>query len=111
VKVEVYYSKATGRTEVLDAAIQAAADEAGVVLPEVEYIEVYDDGDARAKHCLGSPSVRINGLDVEYVEREPPEYHAGVRYYSTSSGWKPVPKHDQMVSLFEQMKRKEAAGA
>lgn len=108
-KVEFYYSRATGVKPEAEEALKQAMQEAGVQA-DVEFIEVSDDGDARAKKCLGSPSIRINGLDPEYVEREPPEYHAGVRYYSTASGWKPYPKPEQMVALFEYMKDREAKG-
>ena len=47
--------------------------------------------DAKTKRFLGSPSIRVNGIDVEYGDREPDEYQAGTRYYNTPQGWKPFP--------------------
>lgn len=109
-KVEYYYSRATGIKPEADNAVKAAMAEAGVQA-EIEYIEIGDDGEARARKFLGSPSIRINGLDPEYVEREPPEYHAGGRLYSTAEGWKPFPKPEQMVALFEYWRDREAKGS
>lgn len=105
-KVEYYYSRATGIAPETDAVIEEAMKEAGVVA-EIEHIEVGDDGDARKQRFLGSPTVRINGFDVEYQEREPPEYHSGRRFYSTASGWKPYPKPEQLVRLLQEQKERE----
>lgn len=95
-KIDFYYTKATGRSEQAEEAVKQAI-EATEITPEVNYIEVLDSEDARTKKCLGSPTIRVNGVDVEYGEREPDEYQAGVRYYNTPQGWKPYP-HARMVA-------------
>ena len=64
---------------------------------EVSYTEVDGSEDARDKRFLGSPSIRVDGIDVEYGDREPDEYQAGTRYYNTPQGWKPYP-HARLIA-------------
>ena len=58
---------------------------------------VIDSEDARDKKFLGSPSIRVDGVDVEYGDREPDEYQAGTRYYNTPEGWKQYP-HARLIA-------------
>lgn len=83
------------RDEALQA-IDAAIAETGVEAT-VDTITVRSDDDAKEARCLGSPTIRVNGYDVEYAEREPPETSSGERYYSTMEGWVHVP-HPGMIS-------------
>jgi hypothetical protein len=95
-KIEFLYSKATGRTaeaeEVLKLALEATDPNIEVVYTEVDGME-----DAKTKRFLGSPSIRVDGIDVEYGDREPDEYQAGIRYYNTPQGWKPFP-HARLIA-------------
>ena len=85
------------------------AIEATGVTADVVYTEVTDSEDAKAKRFLGSPSIRVNGIDVEYGDREPDEYQAGTRYYNTPAGWKPFP-HAKLIAntILEALHREEA---
>ncbi len=96
-KIDFYYSKANGRTKEAEEALAQALEATDLEASVVTYIEVLDSEDAKAKKCLGSPSIRVNGVDVEYGEREPDEYQAGVRYYNTPQGWKPYP-HARLIA-------------
>jgi hypothetical protein len=109
VKIEFMYSKATGRSKEAEEALRQAI-EATEVEADVVYIEVVDSEDARSKKFLGSPSIRVGGVDVEYGEREPDEYQAGVRYYNTPQGWKPFP-HARLIAntILEVMNRQGKA--
>lgn len=106
-KIDFYYTKATGISKDADEQLKAAI-EATDLGPEVNYIEVTDSEDARDKKCFGSPTIRVNGMDVEYGEREPDEYQAGVRYYNSPAGWKPYP-HAKMIAniILEQAAREK----
>ena len=95
-KIEFLYSKATGRSEKAEEAMRMAIESIDPTI-EVFYTEVFDSEDARAKKFLGSPSIRVDGIDVEYGEREPDEYQAGTRYYNTPEGWKPYP-HAKLIA-------------
>lgn len=108
-KIEFMYSKATGRSKEAEEALRQAI-EATEVQAEVIYTEVLDSEDARAKKFLGSPTIRVEGIDVEYGEREPDEYQAGARYYNTLQGWKPYP-HARLIAntILEVMNRQAKA--
>lgn len=106
-KITFMYSKATGRSEQAEEALRLAL-EATNSDADVEYIEISDSEEAKEKRFLGSPSIRVNGVDVEYGDREPDEYQAGTRYYNTPEGWKPYP-HARLIAntiLEEQEKAK-----
>jgi len=65
-------------------------------LPEnVELIAVESDADAQAKRFIGSPTVRINGVDVEGPEADEKGYGFGCRIYAntgSTAGWPSVGK-------------------
>ena len=107
-KIHFLYSKSTGIQKDADENLKQALDATGMTA-EVVYVEVTDSEDAKAKKFLGSPSIRVNGIDVEYGEREPDEYQAGTRYYNTPAGWKPFP-HARLIAntMLEQQARIEA---
>lgn len=93
------------RRIVEDAVAEAGAGEAEIVLVPVEGPE-----DARAKKSFGTPTVRVNGMDVEYAEREPEEYSAGSRYYATPEGWKPQPSKGMIVRALQAARAREQRG-
>lgn len=64
---------------------------------EVSYTEVMSQEDATAKRFLGTPSIRVEGVDVEYGNRPPEEVQIGTRYYNSPEGWKPFP-HARMIA-------------
>ncbi len=63
-------------------------------LPDVvALIPVESEADAQAKRFIGSPTVRIDGVDVEGPEAEDGGYGYGCRIYAnngTSAGWPAV---------------------
>ncbi|HQW50442.1 MAG TPA: hypothetical protein PL082_00180 [Tepidiformaceae bacterium] len=95
-KIEFLYSKATGRSDQAEEALRQAIEATGVDA-EVVYTEVDGMEDARDKQFLGSPSIRVEGVDVEYGDRAPDEYQSGTRYYNTPEGWKPFP-HARLIA-------------
>ena len=95
-KIEFLYSKATGRSKEAEEAIQLALEATDPNM-EVVYTEVDGMEDAKTKRFLGSPSIRVDGVDVEYGDREPDEYQSGTRYYNTPQGWKPFP-HARLIA-------------
>lgn len=109
VKVEFLYAKSAGRTPEAEEALRLALEATDPTI-EVEYIQVEGMEEARAKRFLGSPSIRVNGVDVEYGEREPDEYQSGKRYYNTPEGWKPYP-HARLIAnaIVEQQAKSERA--
>ncbi len=99
------YSKATGRGKEAEEALRLAL-EATDPSVEVVYTEIEGSEEAKEKRFLGSPSIRVNGIDVEYGDREPDEYQAGVRYYNTPQGWKPYPHARLIANTILEMQQK-----
>ncbi|MDZ7728400.1 MAG: hypothetical protein U5Q44_09545 [Dehalococcoidia bacterium] len=110
-KIQVLYSRQTGRSEQAEEQLKQAL-EATSVDADVEYIEVDGMEDARDKRFLGTPSIRVAGVDVEYGEREPDEYQQGMRYYNSPEGWKPFP-HARLIAnaILEAAEREKAKGS
>ena len=97
VKIELYITNDDPVTAEAQALIAAAVAKAGVADPQVETRVVGTAEDARTMHCLGSPTIRVEGRDVEYGEREPPETTNGQRYYSSLEGWQRLPTVGMVV--------------
>ncbi|HEY3312619.1 MAG TPA: hypothetical protein VGK00_13340 [Anaerolineales bacterium] len=73
-----------GGLENLKAALQAERLEV-----PVELVKVQDDTDAEQKKFLGSPSFRVNGVDLWNEERD--QYSLSCRVYGTPQGLKGSP--------------------
>jgi hypothetical protein len=108
-KIEFMYSRSTGKSAEALEALQQALEATGVEA-EVAYIEVEGSEEAKRLRFLGSPSIRVEGVDVEYGEREPEEYQSGTRYYNTPQGWKPYP-HARLIAntILEALHREQKA--
>jgi hypothetical protein len=109
VKIQFYYARQSGRSDKAEAELAEALHATGLDNSVIEYIEVTDSEDAKDKKFLGNPSIRVNGLDVEYGDREPDEYQAGMRYYNTPEGWKPYPHARLIANLIVEQQAKEKA--
>jgi len=58
---------------------------------DIEVINVVDHDDAVAKRFLGSPSIRINGRDLELTEDGDTQYSMRCRVYRTGDKQSGVP--------------------
>ncbi len=52
---------------------------------DVEIVEVKDAEDAKRLHFFGSPTVQVDGVDIDPGVRESTDYAFGCRMYGTSS--------------------------
>ena len=72
---------------------------------EVEMIPVADATDAQAKRFIGSPTIRVNGVDVEGPAAEARGYAYGCRVYMDEGrtvGW---PSVDQIRQALKRERR------
>ncbi len=72
---------------------------------EVEMIPVADAADAQAKRFIGSPTIRIDGIDVEGAAAEARGYAYGCRVYTDHGhtvGW---PSVDQIREALRRERR------
>lgn len=106
-KIEYQYSRSSGRQSQVEEALKLAIEASGATA-EIVYTEVQDSEDAKLKRCLGSPTIRVEGIDVEYGEREPEEFTSGTRYYNTPEGWKPFPHARLIANTIVEVQAREA---
>lgn len=71
----------------------------------VELVQVMDNGDAARRKFLGSPSFRINGIDLWDEERD--TYSLSCRVYATPEGMKGSPS----VVMLQEAIRRTVVGA
>ena len=109
-RIEIYGGRDAPQLAETRQIVDQAVTETGVDGIEVAIVPVDGPEDARAKKSLGTPTVRVNGLDVEYAEREPEEYSAGGRYYATPEGWKPQPPKGLIVRAITAARAREQRG-
>ena len=75
-------------------------------LPDtVEMIHVADAEDAEAKRFLGSPTIRIDGLDVEGPKAEANGYAYGCRVYAAEGGTAGWPSVQQIREALQRERR------
>ena len=109
-KIEIFGARNAPQLEQTRELVEAAVAEAGEGEAEVVIVLVEGPEDARAKKSFGTPTIRVNGLDVEYAEREPEEYTTGGRYYATPDGWKPLPAQGMIVRAIKAARAREQRG-
>lgn len=95
-KITIALSEGCAHKDQARALLKEAIAEAGVEA-EIEEILVRTDEDAKNASVIGSPSIKVEGLDVEYADREPDETSNGCRYYNTPAGWKPLPEKGMIL--------------
>ncbi len=96
IKVEVLHARGQSPGDETEENLRLAI-EATEVEVEVTYTEVASSEDATTAGFLGTPSIRVEGVDVEYGNRPPEEVQMGTRYYNSPEGWKPYP-HARMIA-------------
>jgi hypothetical protein len=98
-KVELlYFDGCPTYSQALDNLLEALALEREVA--DVEMIRVRDTADAGAKRFPGSPTIRLNGVDIEGHEVDGLAYAYGCRVYQDGgrrSGWPSVDRIRQAI--------------
>jgi hypothetical protein len=82
-KVELFYFDGCPHVEATEERIRSAAGDLGLAV-EIEQVEVGGEEDARRLGFLGSPTVRVNGEDVEPEARGRADHVFGCRLYRNS---------------------------
>jgi hypothetical protein len=91
-----------------DAALQivkdAMAESGDAGEPVVTSISDYET--AKARRFFGSPTVRVDGIDVEYGDREPDEISTSCRFYNSPNGWEPLPRKELVMRGIDTARRR-----
>jgi hypothetical protein len=78
--------------------------QAGVDAP-VRQRRVESDDDARRERFLGSPTLRIAGVDVDPGARERTDYGIKCRLYATTEGLRSTPSDDSVLDALKRAGR------
>lgn len=99
-KVEVlYFAGCPNHKPAVDRVCEALRSEGMPGL--VEEIEVYDDAQAKALKFLGSPSIRVNGIDIEPSARAEHSFALACRTYSDGYCRSGLPSHELIRSAIK----------
>ncbi len=102
-RIELLYFKGCPTYLLAYERLDQALHEEGLDLP-VEIIEVENPEDAERLRFLGSPTIRINGLDVDKSGRESTNYGMMCRVYMTESGMSGYPSVDTIREAIREAK-------
>ena len=98
--VELYYFKDCPSYQTAASNLRAALRAEGQ--PEnIEMVEVTSEEDAQRKRFIGSPTIRIDGIDLEGPEADAKGYGYGCRVYSQNSKTTRWPSVEQIRSVLQ----------
>jgi hypothetical protein len=102
-RIEVLVFEGCPNAEVAVRLVRDVATETGVD-PEIEIVRINDLNEAQAHRFLGSPSIRIDGADVEPgADQRPPNY--GCRIYHGDAGPAGIPERAWVVAALRNAAR------
>lgn len=99
-KVRFLYFKGCPHAEPALNLLKEVLKEKGIK-EEIEIIEINSKEDAEKYHFLGSPTIQINGLDIE-KERRNDLPAMGCRVYKTKDGYSGVPPKEMIEKAIEE---------
>jgi len=73
---------------------------------KIEVVTVMDNYDAVAKRFLGSPSVRVNGKDLEIEEHASTQYSMRCRLYRTEDGQTGAPSKELLTKAIQAARKR-----
>lgn len=76
-------------------------DELGIDQP-VEVVNIQSEEQAIERKFIGSPTIRVNGLDVDKAARGATDYGLRCRIYQTEEGLKGWPSKAMVVATFKE---------
>jgi hypothetical protein len=107
VRIEVLYFDGCPGHDRLMPRLEELLASAGVEDP-VELVRVESLDDAEQHRFLGSPTLRIDGVDVDPAATERTDYGLKCRLYRTDGAQQPLPRDDWVLAAIE--RARPAAG-
>jgi hypothetical protein len=101
VKIEVLYFDGCPNHETLLPRLRELLDQSRVATA-VELVEVPDDAAAQGQRFLGSPTLRVDGRDVEPGAELRTDFGLKCRLYRTKDGFAGVPLDDWVLEALRQ---------
>lgn len=96
VKIELLYFDGCPHYAPTEQLLRETLSDLGVNA-EIELVNVLDQTSAQANRFLGSPSIRVNGRDLELNEGQDTQYSMRCRLYRSSDGLSGMPPKGMMA--------------
>lgn len=100
-KAELLFFAGCPNYEALLPRLRALLTSAGVEDTDIHLVHVDDADAAEAERFLGSPTVRIDGEDVEPGANERTDYGLKCRLYATADGLRGMPADEWVLFALE----------
>jgi hypothetical protein len=91
--VEILYFEGCPHHQAATALVREVMTELGLD-PDIRLVKIADNAKAETERFLGSPTVRVDGRDIEPGADERSDYALGCRIYRTPSGYTGQPAAD-----------------
>jgi hypothetical protein len=99
VKVELLYFEGCPSYEVLRPRVDRMLTERG--LDALDLVPIASVEEAEAQRFLGSPTLRIDGRDVEPDADERTDFGMKCRIYASAAGLRPTPSDDLVAAALD----------
>lgn len=103
-RVQVLYFDGCPNHEALVPRVRRLLGEAGLS-GDIELLRVADPATAERERFLGSPTVRVDGRDVEPGAHERSDFGLKCRLYATSEGLRGTPPDEWIVAGLRRARR------
>jgi Thioredoxin domain len=103
-KIEILVFDGCPNIESTEKLVRDSVDELGIDA-NIEIVNVVDNDDAIAKRFLGSPSIRINGKDLEIEESEFTQYSMRCRVYRSGRKTSGIPDKNVLLDCLRNASR------
>ncbi|MEX2719939.1 MAG: thioredoxin family protein [Candidatus Wukongarchaeota archaeon] len=102
-KIELLYFEGCPTHEQAEKILREVLEEEGIDV-EIELILVEDEGKAEELKFVGSPTIKINGKDVDPKAGQRKDYGLTCRMYLTDEGAKGWPSKNMIKKALEETK-------
>ncbi|MEV4199644.1 DF family (seleno)protein [Micromonospora globbae] len=99
--IEILYFEGCPNHEGLETRIRSLIDNAGIH-ETITHRRIDSEDQARAEHFLGSPTIRVNGIDVEPDASRRTSYGLMCRVYATDEGLRGTPPDKWIINALKQ---------
>lgn len=100
--IEILYIEGCPNHDGLAARVRSLAVGRGMDVPIVER-RIHSDDQAEAEHFLGSPSIRVNGVDVDPTAAEDAAFGLTCRVYPGDEGLRSTPPDAWIVAALDRL--------
>jgi hypothetical protein len=107
VTIEVLYFDGCPNHERLLERLPALLEREGITAP-IALVNVHDDDQAQHERFLGSPTIRVNGRDIDPGAAERTDYGLKCRIYQTPGGLTGVPPDEWILDALTGQEESEA---